>query len=419
MRQSNLFLLTITTALATALSAGCGGSSGGNQSTTVKFSAQVSFGDSLSDVGSYAVGTVKALGGGKFTVNDVGTDGVNAAKNWTELMAAQFGLPAPCAAQTGLDGLAAQGFSVAVTNHAGCTSYAQGGARVTNPVGPYNKLLGGTNAVIGLLTVPVTTQIQNHLTAAGGKFTGSEIVFMMAGGNDVLIALSGLSAGATTAATAAVTAAVPGQIAKDIQSGACKPTDAQATNCQAAAIATLSATVGATAAGAYVQTNAPAAVTAVATAGTELAALVKTKIVANGANYVAVVNLPDLATTPYAMTQSTSTQALVQQMVMAFNDQLKAGLAGESKILLVDAYTVSHDQTNNPAPYGLSNVTTPACDLSAAKNVLGTSLACNKSNTIAGDVSHYMFADTVHPTPYAYLLLARYVSEKMGEKGWL
>jgi phospholipase/lecithinase/hemolysin len=30
-----------------------------------------------------------------------------------------------------------------------------------------------------------------------------------------------------------------------------------------------------------------------------------------------------------------------------------------------------------------------------------------------------MFADDVHPTPYENWLIARYVLEKMAEKGWL
>ncbi|UUZ46896.1 hypothetical protein LP420_24640 [Massilia sp. B-10] len=90
----------------------------------------VSFGDSLSDVGSYAVGTIAAVGGGKFTINGNNTakNATLTGKNWTELMATQFGLPAPCAAQTGLDGDPTKGFSVPVVNHTECLSYAQGGA---------------------------------------------------------------------------------------------------------------------------------------------------------------------------------------------------------------------------------------------------------------------------------------------------
>lgn len=402
----------IAALLISAIGAGCGGG-GGDPFPKIRFGSQISFGDSLSDVGTYAVGTVARLGGGKYTVN--GPD----AKNWTELMAARIRLPAPCAAQTGLDGLASQGFSVPVTDHAGCTSYAQGGARVTDPIGPGNKLLGGDNVALGQLTVPVVTQIQRHLALSGGAFKGNEAVFVMAGGNDALIQLAGLSAGATAAATTAVTAAVPTQIQKDIAAGICTPADAQASNCQPAAIAALTPTVGAAAAAAYVQANAPAVVTAMDAAGTELAGYVKTMIVGKGAKYVIVVNLPDISVTPYALTQSAETRALITKMVTAFNSQLHLRLADNASVLVVDAYSVSRDQNMNPGAYDLTNATMPACDLSAAKNLLGSSLVCSAANTVAGDVSHYGYADSVHPTPFANLLLARYVSKSMVIKGWL
>jgi outer membrane lipase/esterase len=91
----------------------------------------------------------------------------------------------------------------------------------------------------------------------------------------------------------------------------------------------------------------------------------------------------------------------------------------DPKVIFVDVFTASHDQATNPGPYGLTNVSKPACDLSAAKNPLGSSLTCNGANLIAGDVSHYSFADQVHPTPFVQLLLARYVSKYMVQKGWL
>jgi phospholipase/lecithinase/hemolysin len=178
---------------AAAVLAGCGGgSTGGNQQLRVSYSSLVSFGDSLSDVGTYQVGGVVAMGGGKYTINS-STD-----KNWTELIAAQMGLAAPCPAQKGLDGNAAYGFSVPVVNTAACLNYAQGGARVTNPVGPGNKLLGGGNATIGQLTVPILTQIQNHLAKVSNKFSGTELVTVMAGANDVFIQLG--TVGATVSA---------------------------------------------------------------------------------------------------------------------------------------------------------------------------------------------------------------------------
>lgn len=414
MRQFKFATALLVAATLTA----CGGS---DHTSKVNFSSQVSFGDSLSDVGTYAVGTVAALKGGKYIINDVGADGVNAAKNWTELMAEKFGLPRPCPAQTGLDGSAALGFSVPVVNHPGCTSYAQGGARVTDPVGQRNKLLGDAGGgQLGQLTMPVVTQIKNHLAAVGGSFKGDEIVFVMAGGNDITRQLDGLFVQATAAATAAVTAAVPAQIAADIQAGSCVPTDAQASNCQAAAIAKLSATVGAATAGAYVQANAPAVVTAMGTAGAELAAYVKTLIVGKGAKYVVVVNLGDASQVPDAIAAGQASQALISSMVTAFNAQLKSGVSDNASILYVDAYTTSRDQIANPAKYGLTNVTMPACDLSPAKNSLGLSLICNKSNLVAGNVDNYMFADNAgHQTPFGYFLLSRLVSNEMAARGWL
>jgi|JI61114C2RNA_FD_contig_71_1028789_length_1298_multi_2_in_0_out_0_1 outer membrane lipase/esterase len=410
MRHIN-YSLTI---LAAAILAGCGGSSSNatDPAPKIKFTSQVSFGDSLSDVGSYKVGTIAALGGGKYTINGA------SAKNWTEIVAADLGLPAPCAAQTGLDGLASQGFSVPVKNNSGCTNYAQGGARVTNPVGPGNKLLGGNNAVLGQMTVPVAKQIQNHLDAVGGKFSGTEVVFVSGGPNDGFIQASTLSAAATAAATAAVTAAVPGQIQKDIASGVCKPTDAQASNCIAGAVAALSPTVGAAAGAAYAKANAQTYVDAMGTAGTELAGYVNNLILAKGAKYVVVVNMPDLSRTPDALKQNVDTQTLLNGMSITFNARLLAGLAGNDNVLFVDLFTRMRDHTSNPGNYGLLNVSSPACDLTAAKNPLGSSLVCSANNLIPGDTSKYYFADNVHPTPLGYALFASFISEELAKRKW-
>lgn len=409
-------------ALAMAILAACGGS--GDQTLKVRFGAQVSFGDSLSDVGTYAVGTVAALGGGKFTINGNNT-ALNPAltgKNWTELMAAQFGLPAPCPAQTGLAGDANQGFSVAVVDHPGCLSYAQCGARVSDPIGVGNA---ATGSPLGALTVPVVTQIQHHLSRSGGKFNPDDIVFVMAGGNDALIQLSILQAGAEAAGQAAGSAAFSSHLTSLLAAGATDPVSAAQAIGQALATEnadpnhTSASLVAATAGANFAAANGPAAVAAMEAAGTELADLVKNQIVAKGANFVTVNNLPDLATTPAGRAQDPSIQALIVAMTTAFNTTLSSALEGQSKVRLVDVFAVSHDEAINPGPYGLTNVSEPACDLSLPENPLASSLVCNASNLKAGDVSHYAFADEVHPTPFNNLLLARYVSEKMVARGWL
>ena len=451
--------------LAAAVLAGCGGASGGDQTLKVKYTAQVSFGDSLSDVGSYAVGTVLAKGGGKFTINGDNTK-INpelTGKNWTEHLAAQFGLAAPCAAETGLEGNALKGLAVPRVKHAGCYGYAMGGSRVTNPVGPNNKLTG---SALGALTVPVVTQIANHLAVSGGKFSGTEAVFVMAGGNDVLYQLGALQAGATAAGQAAGAAAgaqaFATNLALALAAGATNPataaasigaaiktasaapgatsttivgaavqaaviagnTNAPSLAAAAAAKAQADATVTGNAAGAkagadYAAAQGPLLVTAMGQAGKELVALVKDQIIAKGANYVIVNNLPDVAGTPSGLSKDANTKALINAMVSAFNGELSAGLNGNAKVLLVDVFAVSHDQGVNPGPYGLTNVSETACDLSAPGNILGSSLVCNGTNLKAGDVSHYSYADDVHPTPFNNLLLARYVAKDMVVRGWL
>jgi outer membrane lipase/esterase len=366
--------------LAAAMLAGCGGSDDssapGDQGSQTRFSAQVTFGDSLSDVGTYAVGTVRDLGGGKFTIN-----GDNTArspdltgKNWTELLAAQLNLPAPCPAQTGLQGDLSRGLQVPVTNHAGCFGYAQGGARVVNPVGIGNAQTGSP---LGALTVPVASQVGNHLAVSGGKFRGDEIVFVTAGANDVLSELAVLAAGAAAAD--------------------------QSDGPQAAA--------------AYLVTNGPQAIASVAMAADDLASLLRNQIVAKGAKFVVVTNIPDLASTPFGMSEPAAVRQLLTTMVTTFNAQLAASLAGENKVLYIDLYGLVRDEVSHPASYGLTNTTTPAC----GPNVLdGSSLVCNGGNTLAGvDVSRYLFADSVHPTPFGYSLAARHIAAQMMIKGWL
>jgi phospholipase/lecithinase/hemolysin len=338
--------------------AGCGGGGGSDLPAKPKFSSQVSFGDSLSDVGSYRVGPIAAAGGGQFTINAASATPATPI-NWTELTAASLGLGA-CAASTG-------GFGVATTSHPGCFGYAQGGARVTDPAGVGNaSQISGV--FVGAMTVPVVQQIANHLAAIGNKFSGNELVLVMAGANDVFVQSAIVSA--------SVASSVP----------------------PASAVAS--------------------AVTAMQLAATQLAADVNTQIIGNGAKYVAVMNIPDIAGTPYAAL--TGSAALSDTLVTAFNAQLKTSLPDSASVLNVDAYAASRDEVLNPGKYLLTNVTTTACNLAAPSNPLASSLACNANNLNTGvsPTSHYLFADLVHPTPYGYELFATYVLQAMTNKGW-
>lgn len=462
MRQTNFALALLTAAMLAAC--GGNGSSPGDQTSKNKFSAQVSFGDSLSDVGTYAVGAIKQGGGGTFTINgdNRAINPTLTGKNWTELIAAQIGMPVPCAAVTGLQG-DVTGFAVPVVAHAGCFGYAMGGARVTNPIGPHNMAL---EPHFGALTYPVTLQVANHLALSGGKFKGDELVLMMAGGNDILALLdqlktdataAGNAAGAAAGATAFATsltmqlaagatnpsAAAP-IIGLALQTEAARPghTDASVVGAAVTAAAqqgnvaaidpavhlpmvgkaqadalAAGGVAGAKAGADFAAANSPKLVVAMGQAGAEMAVLAKTQVVAKGANYVVAVNLPDVSLTPSSLAQPASSQALIKAMSTAFNDSLKAGVAGEAKILYVDLFTVGQDQVKNPAPYGLTNVTAPACTVNFL-SVL-SSIGCSSKTLASGDISHYLYADDVHPTPYGYSLVARYVAEQMVIKGWL
>jgi phospholipase/lecithinase/hemolysin len=368
-------------AMGLAVLAACGGGGDGDQSPKFQPSRIVSFGDSLSDVGSYRTAGMVAFVNtknafppaetthtGKFTVN--GPD----AKNWIELLAAQFRVAAPCPAQTGLTpptGSPLTGVGATPTDNAGCFAYGQGGARVTNPVGPGNALLGVANGAPGQLTTPLVAQVAKHLakgTGGAGKFASDELVLVLAGGNDLFIN-----------------------------------------------VATVQATV---AAGGNAAAAAQAAGVAMATAGTELATLVKSQMLAKGAARVVVVNLPDVSLTPGF--KGGAGEPLALQLTTAFNSALASGLAGAGPgLVLVDAFTQSQDQFARPAQYGLSNVTTPACVKDRAVILFDSSLVCNSKTVVAGDISTFQYADDVHPTPFGYKLLAQLVTDRMAKAGLL
>ena len=355
---------------AAAIVAACGGGeSADGPSNKVGINAMVSFGDSLSDIGSYKVGSIAGLaaatgGAGTFTVND--NTGINI---WTQRIAALLPVATPCAAITGMSPSPQLGLTGApFTAKAGCTNYAEGGSRVSNPAGVQSYLLQGApyNQInLGFMTKPVQEQMAAHLTAAGGSYTGKELVTVLAGANDVFMELASVAAGAQTPQSA---------------------------------------------------------VTNVATAGATLGQLIKSQVVGKGAKFVLVINMPYVAGTPFGQHLDAQTRGLVDTMTTAFNAQLAAQLAGVSGVILGDFYSEFKAMLNDPPQYALTNVTTPVCGPNALSNppsAPGTSLVCNASNVIKGDISHYAFADDVHPTPYGHQLLSQFASKLMAQAGWL
>jgi outer membrane lipase/esterase len=458
-KKSKCGLTTSLIALLMFGISGCGGQNEATQTPKVSYSSVVSFGDSLSDPGAYRVGPVAQLGGGLFTVNgisgSVGSDPVP-SYTWAQLVSAAATGQVSCAARTG-------GFGVGISTVPGCTNYAQGGSRVTDP--------NGTGRNNGALTEPIVTQVENHLSRNNGVFSGSELVTVQGGANELFAQASILTAAATAAGNTEGNAAFTSTLISLLAQNATNPgTAAQAiglamqqaaslngstqesivnaavvaamsqpgnsTNPSSYASAITSATTAAvsagnTAAAQYIaNTGAPNAVAAMVTAAAQLSASVN-NMISKGAKRVVVTNLPDVSLTPYALStingSDNSTQQLVLAMTVAFNERLKADLTGLSTVLFVDVFTENQRQISNPAQFGLSNVTGMACNLNYPNNgfatngepASGSSLVCNTNNLIAGNTSRYLFADSVHPTPYGHKLLAQLVTKELVLAGWL
>lgn len=365
------FRTSLAAAAAALILVACGG---GDDGPVFSYDKVVVFGDSLSDGGTYRVGTVLAAGGGRWIIN-----GVPGSEMWVERVASQLGLVRPCPAETGLlPNLGGAVVGEAVAARPGCFNYAQGSARITNPLGPNSVALqsipdanngGAPTQTLGLMAKPIASQMAAHLTAAGGNYTGKELVTVLAGANDVFMELAFIG----TALGAA---------------------------------------------------NPAGAVANMAAHGTALGNLVKSQVVARGAKRVLVINVPYVSGTPYARgleVLQPGTNGLIDQMVNAFNAALAASLNNVPEVRLGNIYAESLDQFNNPGNFGVSNRDAVACGPNALSNPPGspgTALVCNGTNVITGNVSRYQYADDVHPTPYGHQLIAEFAQRQLLAAGW-
>jgi len=149
----------------------------GTQAQTVEFKNIFSLGDSLSDVGTYSNAMI--LGGAppqlqyRFTNNN--PDG--SSKVWVEHLAQQLNLD-----------LRPNQIN---PNNIGGGAFAEGGARVSNPLGigyaPQNLIT----------TVPLTTQV-DRLLAMKPTLDSGDLIFLWAGANDVFTQFGTISAGGAT-----------------------------------------------------------------------------------------------------------------------------------------------------------------------------------------------------------------------------
>jgi phospholipase/lecithinase/hemolysin len=186
MMRSPLFRAAIGFAVLVQLSA-CGGSGSGNSNNgapvmqpPVSFQI-VSFGDSLSDVGTFAP-LASVVGGGRFTTNP--------GQVWVQDVAQYYGNTLTAA------------YTIDITQKLtaqGGFGFAEGGATVATPVSMDPLLI----ALLGDVEMPVNQQVASYLQAHG-SFNANQLVLVWAGANDVLRAgsLPAASAPVQTAATA-------------------------------------------------------------------------------------------------------------------------------------------------------------------------------------------------------------------------
>jgi outer membrane lipase/esterase len=122
-----------------------------------------------------------------------------------------------------------------------------------------------------------------------------------------------------------------------------------------------------------------------------------------GARYVLVPTLPDVGLTPFGLSQGAAGSAGLTQLSAGYNATLFGGLqAAGLRVIPLDVFDFLHEISADPATYGFTNVTTPACGAAP-------SLGCNPANFSDPNAAQtYAFADGVHPTTAAHKLLADY-----------
>jgi outer membrane lipase/esterase len=139
--------------------------------------------------------------------------------------------------------------------------------------------------------------------------------------------------------------------------------------------------------------------TQVGQAALDLAAQVG-RLNASGAQFVILQNVPDIGKTPFAA--SLGQQSSFTALSGLFNSTLNAAVgAAHLNVIQFNASQLLNEIIASPALYGFANTTIPVC-------TTDSSLQCTPSTLRApGGNLTWVFADGVHPTTGADLLLAQ------------
>ncbi|MFD1710073.1 hypothetical protein FVQ98_02460 [Ottowia sp. GY511] len=342
------FARVASASLALAVLASCGG---GSDDDAVRVKSITVFGDSLSDVGTYAPATGRPDNPGKFTVNPTPV--------WVESVAAHYGLTlSPNRALT-LDatasGIASAG--VGTARVLGGNGYAEGGARVARF--PSQSGVGNNDVV-----APVAQQVERYLSQHG-RFAADQLVVIDGGSNDLYAQLSDLCWGTDSNGR-----------------GAAAPTQA-------------------------------AADAAVDEAANALVSAVK-RIKDQGGGPVLVAGAFDFTVTPFgaafmkpldlAACTVPQAPAVVTNWATRFNRIVAEGTQGLPDVQYLDLTDTLARVLAKPGDFGIENTADMACNNTEPTRsaVFCTAQTLVKPN--AGDT--YMWSDNFHPSPRLHRVMA-------------
>lgn len=347
-----------------ALLAACGGGDDNNNNASaappsgVKMQI-VSFGDSLSDVGTYSQ-ILLGFGGGRFTTNP--------GQVWTQNVANYYGDTLQPANQGGF------GIPLQATGGLG---YAQGGARVTLQPGIGHADASVPNSDYAqATTMPIADQVKQYLRQHG-SFNAGQIVLLNGGANDIFYQAQVAQAQGNTPAAQLAAAQAIGLAAQ-----------------QYAGIVQQIVAAGGT--HVFVSNMPDIGGTPLAVAGGTQAAFTQLSGLFNQ-TLVATLQALKVDTTKYVLLD-----------IFTWQDGITANYQA-------NGFTVS----NTGTACNLQAMINAAKAFGAPMpTAFGSSLFCSPQTYTAANADQtYMFADTVHPSTHMGQLIAQFVEKQIAASG--
>ncbi|KAB7565611.1 hypothetical protein D8B34_21460 [Verminephrobacter eiseniae] len=343
------FILVAAVVGVALLTASCGGVVNRAGDPRMPVRGITVFGDSSSDVGTYADATGDPRNPGKFTVNP--------GKLWVENIAEHYGLALTPYRALSLDKDASSGAGTEPgrARILGGNGYAEGGARVLQR--PMQSGVGN-NAIV----LSVTEQLDAHLSK-NGKFAPNHLVIITGGGND----------------SYAQFAALCWQLDNNGDGG---------------------------------KTTMAGAVAAMDKAASDQLANIR-RIKDAGAGVILVSLASDWSVNPFAKKYLSAAYTGCKQAVSAaqiaawteqFNQRIRDGLRGVAGVIFFTTHEVYRAASANPQGHGLVNVTDAACNNTRPTN---SAAFCTRATLVAPDADQtYMWSDSFHGTPGMHKLLS-------------